>query len=125
MNSTKPCPRRCAVAVAAALALIGGAGAQAAEPGQPEIDRHEQEIRELRQDVGREFGFVSRMVSRALGPVMLWSARREERRLRAGHTYEPRTIIERRNWDWAARLKDSASAARVCGTGALAGQPQA
>jgi hypothetical protein len=28
----------------------------------------------------------------------LWSARREERRLAEGITYEPRTIIERTNW---------------------------
>jgi hypothetical protein len=35
---------------------------------------------------------------------MLWSARREERRLAAGHTYEPTTIIERRNWTWTAPL---------------------
>jgi hypothetical protein len=33
-----------------------------------------------------------------LGPVLLWSARREERRLAAGQTYEPPTIVERRNW---------------------------
>jgi hypothetical protein len=33
--------------------------------------------------------------------VLLWTARREERRLAAGHTYEPPTIIERRNWTWA------------------------
>jgi len=81
-------------------------------------------IRELRQDVGREFGFVSRMVSRALGPVMLWSARREERRLRAGQTYEPRTIIERSNWSWPARPGDIVSAAPVYATGALARQSQ-
>jgi len=58
-------------------------------------------IRALRQDVGREFGLVSRLVSRALGPVLLWSARREESRLAAGQTYEPSTIVERRNWDVA------------------------
>ena len=55
-------------------------------------------IHALRQDVGREFGWVSRLVTRALGPVLLWSARREERRLADGQTYEPQTIIERRNW---------------------------
>ena len=60
-----------------------------------------QKVRSLRQEIGREFGLASRMVSRALGPVLLWSARREERRLAAGHTYEPRTIIERRNWGMA------------------------
>lgn len=50
------------------------------------------------QEVGREFGLMSRMVARALGPVLLWSTRREEKRLAAGQTYEPSTIIERRNW---------------------------
>jgi len=55
-------------------------------------------IRDLRLQVAREFGLASRIASRALGPILLWSARREERRLAAGHTYEPRTIIERRNW---------------------------
>jgi radical SAM superfamily enzyme YgiQ (UPF0313 family) len=57
-----------------------------------------EKVRGLRQDLGREFGLVSRVVSRALGPVLLWSARREERRLANGFTYEPRTIVERRNW---------------------------
>ena len=33
-----------------------------------------------------------------LGPVPDWTARREARRLAAGETYEPPTIIERRNW---------------------------
>ena len=41
---------------------------------------------------------MSRVVTSLLGPVLLWSARREERRLLAGATYEPQTIIERRNW---------------------------
>jgi radical SAM superfamily enzyme YgiQ (UPF0313 family) len=52
----------------------------------------------LRREIGREFGLASRLVSRALGPVLLWSAKREERRLAQGQTYEPRVIIERRNW---------------------------
>ena len=58
-------------------------------------------IRELRWEVGREFGLASRMVTTLLGPVLRWSARREERRLQAGVTYEPQTIIERRNWSTA------------------------
>ena len=65
-----------------------------------------EKIRALRKEVGREFGLASRVVTRALGPVLLWSARREERRLAAGRTYEPRTIIERRNWK-APELADS------------------
>ena len=60
-------------------------------------------IRALREDVGREFGLLSRLTTRVLGPVLLWSARREEKRLAAGLTYEPRTIVERRNWTWPAQ----------------------
>ena len=60
-----------------------------------------EKVRTLRKEVGREFGFMSRIVSRTLGPALLWSARREERRLAAGQTYEPATIIERRNWETA------------------------
>jgi radical SAM superfamily enzyme YgiQ (UPF0313 family) len=52
----------------------------------------------LRRQIGREFGLASRLVSRALGPILLWTAAREERRLAAGKTYEPHVIIERRNW---------------------------
>jgi hypothetical protein len=55
-------------------------------------------IRSLRKDVSREFGLMSSVVTRVLGPVLLWSVKREERRLAAGQTYEPRTIVERRNW---------------------------
>ena len=58
-----------------------------------------QQIHQLRKDIGREFGFASSILSRAIGPYLLWTARREERRLAQGYTYEPRTIIERTNWD--------------------------
>ena len=58
----------------------------------------------LRRQIGQEFGWASRMVSRALGPVLLWTARREERRLAAGETYEPHVIIERRNWTWPEKM---------------------
>lgn len=56
------------------------------------------QIRSLRTEIRREFGFATGMVMRALGPVLLWAAKREERRLAAGVTYEPPTIVERRNW---------------------------
>ncbi|HEU5400068.1 MAG TPA: B12-binding domain-containing radical SAM protein [Terriglobales bacterium] len=55
-------------------------------------------IRSLRRDVEREFGTMARVSRIVLGPVLLWSSKREERRLAAGKTYEPRTFIERRNW---------------------------
>lgn len=67
-----------------------------------------EKIRELRKEAGREFGLLSRLVSRALGPVMLWSTRREARRLAKGQTYEPQTIVERRNWTWPERVAPAA-----------------
>ncbi len=55
-------------------------------------------IRELRTEIEKEFGLFSKIAARLAGPLVLWAARREERRLARGKTYEPRTIIERRNW---------------------------
>jgi radical SAM superfamily enzyme YgiQ (UPF0313 family) len=56
------------------------------------------QVRALRKELGREFGFVSRASARIFGPLLLWTSLREERRLAAGRTYEPQTIVERRNW---------------------------
>jgi hypothetical protein len=67
-----------------------------------------EKIRQLRKDVGREFGWASRVVTSVIGPVLLWSARREERRLAEGHTYEPETIVERSNWETAFSRQPSA-----------------
>lgn len=55
-------------------------------------------IRSLRREIGSEFGIVGRVVGALLGPILLWTARREEKRLANGFTYEPKTIIERTNW---------------------------
>jgi len=56
------------------------------------------EIRALRQEFKQESGMWSRMLPAVLGPVLLWTTRREERRLARGKTYEPPTILERSNW---------------------------
>jgi hypothetical protein len=55
-------------------------------------------IRDLRQELEREFGGVSRVVNHVVGPVLLWSARREARRFPGGRALEPRTFVERTNW---------------------------
>jgi radical SAM superfamily enzyme YgiQ (UPF0313 family) len=60
------------------------------------------QIRGLRREIENEFGGVARVVSRVGGPVLWWTTRREERRLSRGKTYEPPTIVERRNWEAAA-----------------------
>jgi hypothetical protein len=55
-------------------------------------------IEELRREIHREFGIVSRMTASVLGPLILWTSRREEKRLANGFRYEPPVVIERRNW---------------------------
>jgi radical SAM superfamily enzyme YgiQ (UPF0313 family) len=63
------------------------------------VDRHvSDQIRALREEFRRESGVVSRILPAVLGPVLLWTTRREGRRLAKGKTYEPPTILERRNW---------------------------
>ncbi len=60
--------------------------------------RVSEQIRALRHEFKQESGFLSRMLPALLGPVLLWTTRREERRLARGKTYEPPTILERSNW---------------------------
>jgi len=57
-----------------------------------------EQIRSLRREIQSEFPVVSRVTSIVMGPFLLWSTRREERRLAHGQTYEPPTFVERRNW---------------------------
>jgi hypothetical protein len=63
------------------------------------VDRRvSEQIGALREEFKQESGVVSRMLPAVLGPVLLWTTRREERRLALGKTYEPPTILERTNW---------------------------
>ena len=55
-------------------------------------------IHNLRREVEKEFPVVARLTAASLGPILLWSTRREENRLASGRTYEPPTFVERRNW---------------------------
>jgi radical SAM superfamily enzyme YgiQ (UPF0313 family) len=57
-----------------------------------------EQIHGLRRDVEKEFGLAARLTANLLGPVLWWTTRREQNRLAAGRTYEPPTILERRNW---------------------------
>ena len=56
------------------------------------------QIHALRQEFKQESGVMARMLPALLGPVLLWTTRREEKRLARGKTYEPPTILERSNW---------------------------
>jgi hypothetical protein len=55
-------------------------------------------IRVLRHELQREFGWLTRFFAYAGGPFLLWTSRREARRLTKGFRYEPPTFVERRNW---------------------------
>jgi len=55
-------------------------------------------IHKLRLEVEKESPVIARLTAASLGPILLWSTRREENRLASGRTYEPPTFIERRNW---------------------------
>ncbi|MGB0022697.1 MAG: cobalamin-dependent protein [Candidatus Sulfotelmatobacter sp.] len=57
-----------------------------------------EKIHHLRREVEKEFPVVARLTAASLGPVLLWSTRREARRLASGQTYEPPTFIERSHW---------------------------
>jgi radical SAM superfamily enzyme YgiQ (UPF0313 family) len=56
------------------------------------------DIRTLRSEIERDSPLLSRVAASVLGPVLLWSTKREERRLAHGVTYEPPMIIGRTNW---------------------------
>jgi hypothetical protein len=58
-------------------------------------------IRELRLQVEREIGGASRLIDPVVGRVLLWSARRDERRNPGGRRLEPRTWVDRRHWQVA------------------------
>lgn len=52
----------------------------------------------VRREIEQERGLSTKLVGRALGPFLAWSAGKEERRLANGMTLEPPTILERHNW---------------------------
>ena len=58
-------------------------------------------LNSLRKDLREEFGAASAWAARAIGPLMLWLTRREEKRLEKGVTYEPETFVLRSNWQGA------------------------
>jgi len=57
-----------------------------------------EQIHKLRREVEEESPVFARLAAASLGPILLWSTRREENRLAKGRTYEPPTFLERRNW---------------------------
>ena len=56
------------------------------------------QIHALRMEMAKELGILSRLTGNLLGPLVLWTTRREERRLAGDWTYEPEVIIDRQRW---------------------------
>ena len=54
-------------------------------------------LSEICKELEREFPVIAALASRILGPILWWTSLCEERRLARGHTYDPATIIVRRN----------------------------
>ena len=54
-------------------------------------------IHELRLEILRASGLDARLASSIVGPLMLWAAKLERRRLARGFTHEPPLIVERHN----------------------------
>jgi hypothetical protein len=52
----------------------------------------------LRRQVEREIGGLAPLIDHLVGPLLLWSARRDARLAPAGRVLEPRTFVDRRNW---------------------------
>jgi hypothetical protein len=55
-------------------------------------------IGELRREIQREFGILTRCCAHFAGPILLWTSRWEAARLKTGFSYEPSTFVERKNW---------------------------
>jgi radical SAM superfamily enzyme YgiQ (UPF0313 family) len=61
----------------------------------------------LRREIEAEFGLSTCLMRMVVGPVLVWTSWREDRRLAKGVTYEPQTFIERHNW-----VEESAAGAK-------------
>ncbi|HEX5070711.1 MAG TPA: cobalamin-dependent protein [Vicinamibacterales bacterium] len=60
-------------------------------------------VRSLRVDIEREMGGWSPLLHRIAGPLVHWSVRREARFGPLGRRIEPRTFVDRRNWERSGR----------------------
>jgi hypothetical protein len=54
-------------------------------------------IGDLRRQIERELGGLSRIIDHVVGPVLLWSARRDAAAYPMGRPLEPKTFVDRRN----------------------------
>ncbi len=60
-------------------------------------------VKSVRAALDEEFGLRSKLVAPIGGRVVRHLLRREEKRLNAGWTYQPRTFVEKRHWEPASK----------------------
>ena len=53
-------------------------------------------VRDLRRLIEHDLGGLARVIDHVVGPVLLWSARREAAMFPTGRPLEPPTFVERR-----------------------------
>jgi pyruvate-formate lyase-activating enzyme len=56
------------------------------------------QIHQVRRDIEREMGTLATLMTRSLGPLLLWTSRRDARRYPKGRRLEPRTFLDRARW---------------------------
>jgi radical SAM superfamily enzyme YgiQ (UPF0313 family) len=76
----------------------------------PDVSRR---IGKLLEEIERALGPVAALAANVVGPVLLLSLTREERRLARGLTYEPPMFVERTNWTPAPSASPLETAAAV------------
>jgi radical SAM superfamily enzyme YgiQ (UPF0313 family) len=69
-------------------------------------------VRALRKELESEFGKIARLASVTLGPVLWLTSWLEDRRAARGKTYNPRMIVDRKNWSTEACLAPASNPAR-------------
>jgi len=55
-------------------------------------------IGDLRRQMERQFGGLSRIIDYTVGPFLLWAARHDAAAYPTGRPLEPQTFCDRRNW---------------------------
>jgi radical SAM superfamily enzyme YgiQ (UPF0313 family) len=60
--------------------------------------RSSERIGDLRRQIERDLGGLTRAIDRVVGPLLLWSARRDAAACPTGRALEPHTFVDRRNW---------------------------
>ena len=71
-----------------------------------EKSRLEEKLGKILRQFYREFGWTTRVMATAIGRIILFALRREEKRIAAGWTYEPQPLVEKNSAALALEKND-------------------